>query len=135
MAAFPKVGDLVHFTINTTDGPQTQGLVVTFVDGEGRVSVGHKRHRIAEIEPYADDVPFAEVPTPGHWSWPKILTRVWVVPDENNDTHSVHLSKATADAESARLAEAFKAAHPVQPEDAGAEVVEHFIPKEYIVTE
>lgn len=69
----PSIGRIVHYHSFGTPGgefkPAPRAAVVTQVNADVRNSVG-----LCILNPtgqyFNTDVPFAEEPTPGHWSWP-----------------------------------------------------------------
>ncbi|QAU06236.1 hypothetical protein SEA_RICKMORE_1 [Gordonia phage Rickmore] len=66
----PTIGRIVHYqSYGTPNGeflPEPRPAIITEVKENGVVSA-------TVFQPqgmYFNDLPFAEVPTPGHWNWP-----------------------------------------------------------------
>lgn len=76
----PSIGRIVHYQSYGTPGgehePETLAAIVTKVKGcdpeLGRDGCPHVSLRVFydNGDSNKPEVPYAEVPTPGHWSWP-----------------------------------------------------------------
>lgn len=74
------MGKPLHATILETDGDVvTQLSVIGTLRGEPGVVAGPLSNRFGMVAPsdtglfIFGSVPFAETPTPGHWSWPPVV--------------------------------------------------------------
>lgn len=73
MNPLPTVGRIVHYQSYGTPGgeylPEPRAAIITQVSDDVRGEVG-----LMVMSPtgtfFNTKVPFADVPTPGHWNWP-----------------------------------------------------------------
>ncbi|MCM6774973.1 hypothetical protein NDR87_26370 [Nocardia sp. CDC159] len=76
----PSIGRIVHYQSHGTPGgeylPESRAAIVTEVKGcdPALKREGCPHASLAVLTPtgmhFAQEVPFAEQPTPGHWNWP-----------------------------------------------------------------
>ena len=72
----PSVGRIVHYQSYGTPGgeylPEPRAAVITQVSGLATASGAYVG--LAVLNPtglfFCEQVPYADVPTPGHWNWP-----------------------------------------------------------------